>query len=87
MYFESLVLCFLSQDCINYRPSSLIHVFFSAGEKTDNWMGLVEMMLSTSVCGMIFSLASGQPLLIIGGTGPVLIFEEYLYKVGIKDSM
>lgn len=50
------------------------------GEKTDNWMGLVEMMLSTSVCGMVFSLASGQPLMIIGGTGPVLIFEEYLYK-------
>ncbi|XP_071822453.1 band 3 anion transport protein-like isoform X3 [Apostichopus japonicus] len=50
------------------------------GEKTDNWMGLVEMMLSTSVCGMVFSIASGQPLMIIGGTGPVLIFEEYLYK-------
>lgn len=59
-----------------------ITCFVSAGEKTDNWMGLVEMMLSTSVCGMVFSIASGQPLMIIGGTGPVLIFEEYLYKVG-----
>lgn len=56
-------------------------LFTFLGEKTDNWMGLVEMMLSTSVCGMVFSLASGQPLMIIGGTGPVLIFEEYLYKV------
>lgn len=44
-------------------------------------MGVSETMVATSVFGMLFSLFSGQPLLIIGATGPVLVFEESLYKV------
>ncbi|KAH9489557.1 Anion exchange protein 3, partial [Bulinus truncatus] len=49
-------------------------------EKTQRLMGVVETMVATSVFGMMFSLLSGQPLLIIGATGPVLVFEESLYK-------
>ncbi|CAL1534908.1 unnamed protein product [Lymnaea stagnalis] len=49
-------------------------------EKTNRMMGVSETMVATSVFGMIFSLLSGQPLLIIGATGPVLVFEESLYK-------
>ncbi|XP_055870394.1 anion exchange protein 2-like isoform X2 [Biomphalaria glabrata] len=49
-------------------------------EKTNRLMGVVETMVATSVFGMMFSLLSGQPLLIIGATGPVLVFEESLYK-------
>lgn len=44
-------------------------------------MGVSEMLVSTAICGIVFSLFSGQPLIIIGATGPVLIFEEALYKV------
>ncbi|BFZ21740.1 hypothetical protein BsWGS_24779 [Bradybaena similaris] len=49
-------------------------------EKTHSLMGVSETMVATSVFGMLFSLFSGQPLLIIGATGPVLVFEESLYK-------
>ncbi|GFN95656.1 Anion exchange protein [Plakobranchus ocellatus] len=49
-------------------------------EKTDRMIGISETMLGTSLFGMIFSMFSGQPLLIIGSTGPVLVFEESLYR-------
>lgn len=44
-------------------------------------MGVSEMLVATAICGVVFSLLSGQPLIIIGATGPVLVFEEALYKV------
>ncbi|GFR73377.1 anion exchange protein, partial [Elysia marginata] len=49
-------------------------------EKTDKMIGIGETMLGTSLFGMIFSVFSGQPLLVIGSTGPVLLFEESLYR-------
>ncbi len=55
--------------------------FYCTGDKTDKWMGVSEMLVSTAICGVVFSLLSGQPLIIIGATGPVLVFEEALYKV------
>jgi hypothetical protein len=39
------------------------------------------MLLATSINGVIFGLFSGQPMLILGPTGPFLIFEEMLYLV------
>ena len=39
------------------------------------------MLFVTAICGIIFSLMSGQPLLIVGSTGPLLIFEEEVFKV------
>ena len=42
------------------------------------------MLISTAFCGVIFSLFSGQPLIIIGATGPVVVFEEVLYKVSAE---
>ncbi|PIK59363.1 putative band 3 anion transport protein isoform X1 [Apostichopus japonicus] len=50
------------------------------GEKSDNWMGVSEMILGSSISGVIFSLFSAQPLTIIGSTGPILVFEENLYQ-------
>jgi len=47
---------------------------------TNNAIGTMEMLLSTSVCGMIYALLSGQPLTIIGSTGPVLAFTGVLYR-------
>jgi len=52
-----------------------------AGSKTDKLMGVSEMLLCTSICGVLFALLSGQPLIIIGATGPIIVFEEALYKV------
>ncbi|XP_030830660.1 anion exchange protein 2 isoform X4 [Strongylocentrotus purpuratus] len=48
------------------------------GEMTGGLMGVSEMIISTSLNGIIFSLLSGQPLIIVGPTGPVLVFEENL---------
>jgi len=51
------------------------------GSKTDKLMGVTEMLLATSICGIVFALLSAQPLVIIGTTGPIIVFEEALYKV------
>lgn len=52
-----------------------------AGSKSDKLMGVTEMLLATSICGVAFALFSAQPLVIIGTTGPIIVFEEALYKV------
>lgn len=46
---------------------------------TDGSIGTVEMILATAVCGVVYALASGQPLTILGGTGPMVIFTALLY--------
>lgn len=49
------------------------------GDKTSNLIGVSETLVATCATGIIFSLLSGQPLVIIGVTGPVLLFDELLY--------
>lgn len=51
------------------------------GEKTQGMMGVSELIISTATVGVLFSLLAGQPLLIIGFSGPLLVFEEAFYKV------
>ncbi|XP_076088046.1 band 3 anion transport protein-like isoform X4 [Mytilus galloprovincialis] len=48
-------------------------------EKTYDYLGVKETVISTSVCGIIFALLAGQPLMLVGATGPVLVFEQSLY--------
>jgi len=55
--------------------------FLHTGEKTEGMMGVTELIVSTATLGVIFSLLAGQPLLIIGFSGPLLVFEEAYYKV------
>lgn len=50
-----------------------------ASDKTHNLIGISETLLSASVVGMCFHALSGQPLVIIGTTGPLLLFDEALY--------
>ena len=50
-------------------------------DKTDKTFGINEMLLATSINGIIAGLFSGQPLMILGSTGPFLVFEEMLYNV------
>lgn len=45
------------------------------------------MIISTSFAGIVFAIFSGQPLNIIGVTGPLLVFEENLYKVRHVDDV
>ena len=48
---------------------------------TNNNIGAVEMITATAWCGIVYSLIGGQPIMINGGTGPVLAFAEILYKL------
>uniref|UniRef100_A0A663LPQ3 Anion exchange protein n=1 Tax=Athene cunicularia TaxID=194338 RepID=A0A663LPQ3_ATHCN len=50
------------------------------GEATDGHISAMESLLGASMTGMVFSLFAGQPLTILGSTGPVLVFEKILYK-------
>ena len=50
-------------------------------DKTSNRLGVNEMLIASSVNGFLFGFVSGQPLLILGPTGPFLVFEEMVYDV------
>lgn len=49
--------------------------------QTDGQIGAVEMILASAFCGVVFALISGQPLVILGGTGPLLVFTAILYRL------
>uniref|UniRef100_A0A4W4FHZ1 Anion exchange protein n=1 Tax=Electrophorus electricus TaxID=8005 RepID=A0A4W4FHZ1_ELEEL len=77
----------LDSQCI----AAVIFIYFAAlsptitfggllGEKTEGMMGVSELLVSTATVGVLFSLLAGQPLLIIGFSGPLLVFEEAFYK-------
>jgi len=38
--------------------------------------GTIEMLLAGAICGFCYAIFSGQPLTIIGATGPLLVFES-----------
>jgi MFS superfamily sulfate permease-like transporter len=43
--------------------------------------GTMETLMAGAVCGVIYALFSGQPLTIIGATGPLLIFEAIVFHL------
>ncbi|KAK1332951.1 hypothetical protein QTO34_006482 [Cnephaeus nilssonii] len=49
------------------------------GDATDNYQGVMESFLGTAMAGFLFCLFSGQPLIILSSTGPILIFEKLLF--------
>uniref|UniRef100_A0A8B9YTK0 Anion exchange protein n=1 Tax=Bos mutus grunniens TaxID=30521 RepID=A0A8B9YTK0_BOSMU len=71
--------------------SAIIFIYFAAltpaitfggllGDKTENMIGVSELLLSTALQGIIFSLLGAQPLLVLGFSGPLLVFEEAFYS-------
>ncbi|KAK4897018.1 hypothetical protein LTR27_005265 [Elasticomyces elasticus] len=46
----------------------------------ENW-GAIEVIFSTGLCGVIFSLFSVQPLTILGVTGPFSVLAENIYTL------
>lgn len=48
---------------------------------THNWIGAVEMIAATAWVGISYALLGGQPIMINGGTGPVLAFTGVIYKM------
>ncbi|PWY90887.1 hypothetical protein BO70DRAFT_425816 [Aspergillus heteromorphus CBS 117.55] len=49
-------------------------------ETGQNW-GTIEVVFSTGLCGVIFSLFSIQPLTILGVTGPFSVLAENIYAL------
>ena len=50
------------------------------GDATGNNIASMESLVSGLIVGTLFGMFSGQPLTILGSTGPVLVFETIIYN-------
>uniref|UniRef100_W5L7E3 Anion exchange protein n=1 Tax=Astyanax mexicanus TaxID=7994 RepID=W5L7E3_ASTMX len=79
-------------DALNPQVlSAVIFIYFAAlspaitfggllADKTEHMMGVSELMIATCIQGIIFCLFAAQPVLIIGFTGPLMVFEEAFFE-------
>ena len=51
--------------------------------QTEAHIGAVEMIVAVAIGGVIYSIFSGQPLIILGSTGPILVFTSVLYQFSV----
>ncbi|XP_041470500.1 electroneutral sodium bicarbonate exchanger 1-like isoform X3 [Lytechinus variegatus] len=51
------------------------------GDATDDYIAAFESLIGAAICGVAYHLFSGQPLTIIGSTGPILIFETIMFQL------
>ncbi len=51
------------------------------GEATEGRIGVIEALVGGMAVGVVYGLFSGQPLSILGPTGPILVFETIVYQV------
>ncbi|XP_038073994.1 electroneutral sodium bicarbonate exchanger 1-like [Patiria miniata] len=51
------------------------------GGATDDYIAAFESLIGGAICGVVYHLFSGQPLTIIGSTGPILIFETIMFQL------
>ncbi|XP_041103548.1 anion exchange protein 2-like isoform X2 [Polyodon spathula] len=80
------------KDALNPQcMAAIIFIYFAAlspaitfggllGEKTEGLMGVSELIISTALHGVVFCLLAAQPLLVVGFSGPLLVFEEAFYS-------
>ncbi|XP_032876102.1 anion exchange protein 2 isoform X3 [Amblyraja radiata] len=80
------------KDALNPQcMAAIIFIYFAAlspaitfggllGEKTMGLIGVSELIISTAIQMIIFGLLGAQPLLIVGFSGPLLVFEEAFFK-------
>lgn len=50
------------------------------GSKTDGLIGISETLVSASFVGMVFHSLASQPLVFVGTTGPLILFDEALIQ-------
>ncbi|KAL3989201.1 hypothetical protein ACER0C_013519 [Sarotherodon galilaeus] len=79
------------RDAVNPQcMAAIIFIYFAAlspaitfggllGEKTEGLIGVSELIVATALQGIVFSVLGAQPLLVIGFSGPLLVFEEAFY--------
>uniref|UniRef100_A0A8C5BLR9 Anion exchange protein n=1 Tax=Gadus morhua TaxID=8049 RepID=A0A8C5BLR9_GADMO len=80
------------RDAMNPQcMAAVIFIYFAAlspaitfggllGEKTEGLIGVSELIVATALHGLVFSILGAQPLLIVGFSGPLLVFEEAFYS-------
>ena len=51
------------------------------GEATENHISVIEALVGGMAVGVVYGLFSGQPLSILGPTGPILVFEGIIYDL------
>jgi len=72
--------------------SSTLFIFFTSfgpaitfslllSESTKNQVGAIEVLVATSITGILFAVFAGQPLVIVGVTGPVSILTINIYTL------
>ncbi|XP_074476392.1 solute carrier family 4 member 1b (Diego blood group) [Sebastes fasciatus] len=78
-------------DALNAQVlAAVIFIYFAAlspavtfggllADKVDDMMGVSELLISTSIQGIIFCFIAAQPVLVIGFSGPLLVFEEAFF--------
>ncbi|XP_026793853.2 anion exchange protein 2 isoform X2 [Pangasianodon hypophthalmus] len=78
-------------DALNPQcMAAIIFIYFAAlspaitfggllGEKTEGLIGVSELIIATCIQGVIFCLLGAQPLLVVGFSGPLLVFEEAFF--------
>ncbi|XP_030630473.1 anion exchange protein 2a [Chanos chanos] len=81
------------QDALNPQcMAAVIFIYFAAlspavtfggllGEKTEGLIGVSELIVATAMQGVLFSLLGAQPLLVVGFSGPLLVFEEAFFSI------
>ena len=52
--------------------------------KTNSSFGVNEVLLSSGLAAVVFSLLAGQPLTIVGVTGPITVFNYTVYDIMAK---
>ncbi|XP_034271811.1 band 3 anion transport protein isoform X2 [Pantherophis guttatus] len=76
----------LNPQCL----AAVIFIYFAAlspaitfggllAEETERLIGVSELLLSTAVQSGLFCLLGAQPLLVVGFSGPLLVFEKAFY--------
>ncbi|XP_059391171.1 anion exchange protein 2-like isoform X2 [Carassius carassius] len=80
------------KDALNPQcMAAVIFIYFAAlsptitfggllGEKTEGLIGVSELIVATCVQGVLFCLLGVQPLLVVGFSGPILVFEEAFFS-------
>jgi len=86
------------RDGLNLKTiSSVLFLYFAClapaitfgaiyADETAGHIGVMELLVGTAVCGIVYAISSGQPLIILGGTGPLLIFTIILFDLCKDDA-
>jgi len=68
--------------CACLAPGIAFGAFFA--QHSGNETGVVEYLITQGVCGCIFAIVSGQPLIMLRPTGPITVFLAQLYEISVR---